>query len=71
MYYAEMIQSECLQFVRFLTELNRVQLHLGKTNATLVPFIDFQKLYTLDKPVLIKFSRSKSHYFTDTPAKLE
>ena len=36
MYYAEMIQSECLQFVRVLTELNRVQLHLGKTNATLV-----------------------------------
>lgn len=44
MYYAEMIQSECLQFVRVLTELNRVQLHLGKTNATLVPLIDFQEL---------------------------
>lgn len=66
-----MIQSECLQFVRFLTELNRVQLHLGETNATLVLLIDFQKLLTLDKPVLIKFLRSKSHYFTDTPAKLE
>lgn len=71
MYYAEMIQSECLQFVRFLTELNRVQLHLGETNATLVPLIDFQKLLALEKPVLIQFLRSKSHYFTDTPAKLE
>ena len=39
-----MIQSECLQFARFLTESNRVQLHLGENNTTLVPLIDFQKL---------------------------
>lgn len=39
-----MIQSECLQFARFLTELNKVQLHLGENNTTLVPLIDFQKL---------------------------